>query len=482
MRSFFSIGAFAISLVLPHQSNLTASTHCGTDLCTWWHETGEVKTNSAMAPDAVRQSRQYLVQVAVAGSELDEGINMAWSQFEHSQDVDVRILRRDSQPVDVNVTIRPTALTFDTQHVASSLVIRVSANQNGYQFSVEFADDLFTYQSSATQRTGYLASAFLPGDLVPALGGPDTKVMTPGAFSLADIGGTPIVYFPPGVYWIDSEPLGLPRIRLDPSTYWVHLAPGAFVKGAVEYTTANKDFYATGHDALSGEIYVYQANADKRYVAEKRDLTSVRMWWHRRVQGSQVWHSAGPTISSPPFSTMDLKDGSTGRDDISMEDFDYKQVGAFSCKQEDCRCVTATDLVIWKAFNDPIIHMGWQPRDVHSIAIDTLRIIHTRYRKSETYVPCAIIGASPIYNGEPALDPSMAISMSISNVVCEDPCRGLFRLTLLENYADFKVTGVRYLDGLIGGSAPIGDSIIATPDDTTYSGSEDLIMGLQIED
>lgn len=68
MRSFFSIGAFAISLVLPHQSNLTASTHCGTDLCTWWHETGEVKTNSAMAPDAVRQSRQYLVQVAVAGS------------------------------------------------------------------------------------------------------------------------------------------------------------------------------------------------------------------------------------------------------------------------------------------------------------------------------------------------------------------------------------------------------------------------------
>lgn len=80
--------------------------------------------------------------------ELDEGINMAWSQFEHSQDVDVRILRRDSQPVDVNVTIRPTALTFDTQHVASSLVIRVSANQNGYRFSVEFADDLFTYQSS----------------------------------------------------------------------------------------------------------------------------------------------------------------------------------------------------------------------------------------------------------------------------------------------------------------------------------------------
>ncbi|GFF53182.1 glycoside hydrolase, family 49 [Aspergillus lentulus] len=503
MRSFFSTGAFAISLVLPHQSNLTASTHCGTDLCTWWHDTGEVKTNSAMAPDAVRQSRQYLVQImklsgndgnfpddAGISIELDEGINMPWSRFEHSQDVDVRILRRDSQPVDVNVTIRPTALTLTpstSQALWLSGFLRIRT-ATSFPWSSQTTSSPTSPAVMLYNRELY---AFLPGDLVPALGGPDTEVMTPGAFSLADIGGAPIVYFPPGVYWIDSEPLGLPRIRLDPSIYWVHLAPGAFVKGAVEYTTANKDFYATGHDALSGEIYVYQANADKRYAAEKRDLTSVRMWWHRRVQGSQVWHSAGPTISSPPFSTMNLKDGSTGRDDISMEVFDYKQDAKvrgvfYHCNDDGIKTyhsgVTATDLVIWKVFNDPIIHMGWQSRDVHSIAIDTLRIIHTRYRKSETYVPCAIIGASPIYNGEPALDPSMAISMSISNVVCEDPCRGLFRLTLLENYADFKVTGVRYLDGLIGGSAPIGDSIIATADDTTYSGSEDLIMGLQIED
>ncbi|KAL2824706.1 glycoside hydrolase [Aspergillus pseudoustus] len=564
MKPFFYIGAFgtglANGLLLPRQSNLTASTHCGTDLCTWWHGTGEVNSNSAVAPDAVRQSRQYLVQVAVAGSgkyfdsfvyeaiprngngkimkpgdsdgtfpdddgisiELDEGINMAWSQFEHSQDVDVRILRRDGQPVDENVTIRPTALAFDTQHVAGALVIQVPASPNGYRFSVEFADDLFTYRSSGngytTDSSGetvgveprnalvIFASAFLPDDQIPALDGPNTKAMTPGAFSVADIGGAPIVYFPPGVYWIDSEPLGLAHIKLDPSTYWVHLAPGAFVKGAVEYTTANKDFYATGHGVLSGEIYVYQANADKGYVAEKSDLTSLRMWWHRGVQGGQVWHSAGPTISSPPFNTMDLKDGSTDRDDISMDVFDYKQVGAFfmqtdglqmytdakvrdvfyHCNDDGIKTyhsgVTATDLVIWKVFNDPIIQMGWQPRDVHGITIDTLHIIHTRYRKSETYVPSAIIGASPIYNGEPRLDPSLTISMSISNVVCEGPCPGLFRLTPLQNYADFEVAGVRYLDGLIGGSVPIGDSIIATTDDTTYPGSEDLSMGLQIED
>jgi hypothetical protein len=49
--------------------------------------------------------------------------------------------------------------------------------------------------------------------------------------------------------------------------------------------------------------------------------------------------------------------------------------------------VKATDVIIWRA-------------------IDTLYIIHTRYRKSETYIPSAIIGTSPIYNGERSLDPS----------------------------------------------------------------------------
>ncbi|CAG8887960.1 unnamed protein product [Penicillium egyptiacum] len=564
LDAYILMGASFLSLVNglapPRQSNASFNTHCGTDLCTWWHGTGEINTDTAVAPENVRQSRQYLVQVALAGSdeffdsfvyesiprngngkimspgdsdgsfsgddgisiELDERINMAWSQFEHSQAVDVRILRRDGQALGEDVVIRPTAIPLETQHVAGALIIHVPADPQGHRFSVEFADDLYTYRSNGdiytTDGSGEVvgieprnalvifASAFLPDELVPSLDGPDTKVMTPGAFSVADIEGAPIVYFPPGVYWIDSEPLGLTHIKLDPATYWVHLAPGAFVKGAVEYTTGNKDFYATGHGVISGEIYVYQANIEAGYKAEKSDLTSLRLWWHRGVQAGQVWHCAGPTISSPPFNTMDLKDGSTDRHDISVHIFDYKQVGAFflqtdgpqmytngvvhdvfyHCNDDAIKTyhsgVTANRLTIWKILNDPIIQMGWQPRDVHDVVIDTLYIIHTRFRRSETYVPSAIIAASPIYNGEPQLDPSMTISISVSNIICEGPCPGLFRLTPLQNYADFKVSGVRYVDGLIGGSVPIGDSIIATTPDTTYPGAEGLTMGLSISD
>ncbi|OKP11372.1 Dextranase [Penicillium subrubescens] len=264
LKSFIFMGASAIGLdnglVLPRQSNWTASTHCGTDLYTWWHETGEVNLDSAMAPDAVAIAcsddyfdsfvyeaipRNRNGKIMKPGDsdgtfpdddgisvELGEGINMAWSQFEHSQEVDVRILRRDGLAVDENIIIRPTALSFDTQHVAGTLVIRVLADSSGHRFSVEFANALFNYRSNGdgyptdgsseivgTEPRNALvifASAFLPDDFIPSLDGPDTKVMTPGAFSVADTGGAPIVYFLPGVYWIDSKPLGLSHIKLDP--------------------------------------------------------------------------------------------------------------------------------------------------------------------------------------------------------------------------------------------------------------------------
>ncbi|KAL2827986.1 glycoside hydrolase [Aspergillus cavernicola] len=490
-HSFFLLmGTSAIGLVnglvLPCQSNSTSGTHCGADLILIEFLPRALPRNGygkVMSPGDGDGSFSGDDGISI---ELDEGINMAWSQFEHSQDVNVRILRRDGQAVDEEVIIRPTVHTFETQHVAGALVIRVPAGPKGHRFSVEFGDDLYTYRSNSngytTDGSGEVvsieprialvifASAFLPDELVPSLDGPDTKVMTPGAFSVADIGGAPIVYFPPGVYWIHSEPVGLTHIKLDASTYWVHLAPGAFVKGAVEYTTGNKDFYATGHGVLSGEIYVYQANVEAGYTAEKSDLTIPR-----------------PTTSSPPFNTMDLKDGSIDREDISVDIFDYKQVGAFFMQTDGPQMyMDGTVRDVFYHCNDDAIKTyqsdGWQPRNAHGVAIDTLYIIHTRYRKSETYVPSSIIGASLIYNGEPRLDPSMTISISVSNIICEGPSPGLFRLTPLQNYADFKVTGVNYVDGLVGGSVPIGDSIIATTEDTTYPGSEDLSMGLSISD
>ncbi|BCR88901.1 uncharacterized protein ACHE_50099S [Aspergillus chevalieri] len=564
---FLALCAFPIRAVggasaIPQQANPSANPHCGSDFCTWWHDTAEVNIHSAVRPENVRQSRRYLVQVAAAGTndffdsfvyetiprngngnvmrpgdspasntfngtdgisiELEAGINMAWSHFEHGKDVDVKISRRDGNPVDQNVILRPAAIPYDLKHSDGSVIIRVPADPNGHRFSVEFDEDLFTYRSDGQGYTTHgegdivgveprnalliFASPFLSEDLIPPMDGSDTKVMKPGPITVEDIEASPIVYFPPGVYYVNSDPIGKAHLKLDPSTYWVHLAPGAYVKGAVEYTTPRKDFYATGHGVLSGEIYVYQANVEKKYFNIKDDVTSLRMWWHRNIQGGQTWHCIGPTTNAPPFNSMDLKDGATDRDDISVEISDYKQVGAFFTQTDGPQMYTngtihdvfyhvnddgiktyhsgvnATRLTIWKVFNDPIIQMGWTPRDVHGISIDTLYIIHTRYQWSDTYVPTSIIGASPSYLNDREVDSSKSMSMSLSNISCEGLCPALFRLTPLQNYVNFTVSGVSMPDGLIGGDVHTGDSIIATTPATTYPGLEDLKMDLRISD
>ncbi|KAH8705371.1 glycoside hydrolase [Talaromyces proteolyticus] len=84
---------------------------------------------------------------------VDKGINMAWIQFEHIQDVDVRIMRRDGQAFGEEAISLPTVNTFGTQHVAGALVIHVPADPKGHRFSVEFADDLNTHRLNGNGYT-----------------------------------------------------------------------------------------------------------------------------------------------------------------------------------------------------------------------------------------------------------------------------------------------------------------------------------------
>src|SRR5690349_11936704 len=116
----------------------------------------------------------------------------------------------------------------------------------------------------------------------------NTKTMSPGPINEGDWGSSEILYFPPGVYWMNSNQrgespkFGENHIRLHANTKWVHFAPGSYVKGAIEYSTKS-NFYATGHGVLSGEHYVYQANVATYYQAIKSDHTSLRMWWHNSI-------------------------------------------------------------------------------------------------------------------------------------------------------------------------------------------------------
>ncbi|KAJ9656631.1 hypothetical protein H2201_008480, partial [Coniosporium apollinis] len=448
------------------------NSHCDSKFCTWWHDSGEINTYTLVQPGNVRQSHQYYVQISVAGANKfydsfvyksiprngNGRIYSPWdapnsNTMNHSVDdgitikPNVKILRRDgiSLGPTSGVVIRPSTVRYAlrTSH-DGGIIIRVPKDSNGRKFSVELSSDLYNYRSNgshyvssggsvvgveSTNALMIFASPFTPPDMILSMNSTNIHTMTPGPINNGDWGSSPIRYFPPG------------------------------------------NFYAAGHGVLSGEHYVYQANPTTYYQSVKDDGYSLRMWWHNNLGGGQTWYCVGPTLNAPRFNTMDFH----GNTDISVQVSDYKQVGAFFFQTDGPQMyphgvvhhvfyhvnddaikvyysdVSVSNITVWKGHNDPIIQMGWSVRNVSNVTIDTLNVIHTRYIKSETYVPSSIIGASPFYASG---------FMTVSNVVCEGLCPALLRITPLQSYKDFVIRDVAFPDGLQRDSIGTGVSII----------------------
>merc|ERR1711871_1362526 len=114
--------------------------------------------------------------------------------------------------------------------------------------------------------------------------------------------------------------------------------------------------------------------------------------------------------------------------------------------------VSVSRVTVWKIRNDPVVQMGWQPRAIHNVHIDTLRVIHARYISASMYVPSAIFGASPLYSPSGgAVQPRSTIALVAKDVECEGiGCPALLRLTPLQSY-DVVLRDVVFPDGLAGG-------------------------------
>lgn len=330
-----------------------SNTANSTNLQTWWHDTAEINTKTAVKDDNVRQSHLFNVQVAAPSAptrfydsfayesiprngngnictpgsttlcnvddqisiEEDIGVTMSWSQYLTNEDSIVRITRTDggSTAAD-NVVIRPETLGFDMEQDGDALLIKVPFSQNGYRFSVEFQDDLWEYRIAAPELNSYyiqnknasgtnyvpsysdtdnpivgveplnalliFVSPFPSSEYVPN-DEANTHRVTLGLVTGLDQVDKSILYFGPGVYYMT----GSAHAKLSSSVSWVYLAPGAYVKGAIEYTSSALDLRATGFGVLSGEQYVYQANTAEGYTNVKSDDTSLKMWRGESADG-----------------------------------------------------------------------------------------------------------------------------------------------------------------------------------------------------
>lgn len=515
------------------QGNRTADTP---DLKTWWHNSGEINTETAVADENVRQSRLYSIQVASNGNASDYydsfpyetiprsgkgklchpdepdsfcdeddgitiedavGVSMAWTQFLYGADVVVKVSRPGGDPIEYasDVVIRPTNLDLPVKVEDGSALISVpyTPDTHGVRFSVEFADDIFEYHRSGSSQAdghyvqnvdpsgGYyvesyddtmpvigreplnslliFASPFPSEDLIPAIDD-DIYEVEPGLVTGLNSVNQSVVYFGPGVYYFTGTNHGI----LSPSVTWVYLAPGAYVKGAMQYNNGDSDLLASGFGVLSGEQYVYQANTAEDYSNIKSDETSLKMWRGNGVTSGQKWTINGLTTNAQPFNGMDFYGDTDG---FSVDVSDYKQVGSFFYQTDGLQMypgsqvrdvfyhvgddgiktyhsnVNAKRFVIWKTNNGPIIQMGWYSRNINNITINEVDVIHCRYHSYLDWAPRALIGSSSSYQDEESTDTAdinTTISdYTVSNIRAEGLSPALISLNMLSNMENFVI-------------------------------------------
>lgn len=502
------------------------------ELKTWWHETAEINTKTAVKNENVRHSHMYSIQVAASsrpddfydsfvyesiprngngnlydpkqpgyycGSgapcsaddqisiEADIGVDMAWTQYLSDRDTIVRVTRLDDGPVDPsNVMIRPTTLGFDMKRDGNALLINVPFSNNGQRFSVEFKDNLWEYrrkdlesdseyvQNKNPQGAHYVSSyddeknpivgveplnalmifmsPFPSKDKIPDLG--SAYKVPQGLVKNLDQVQNSVVYFAPGVYWLT----GSAQAILSDQTTWVYLAPGAYVKGAIQYMSSSQDLRATGFGVLSGEQYVYQANTRHDFKNTKDDDSSVKMWRAQAARGAK-WTMHGITLNAPPFNSMDFYGDDLGS--FSVDVSDYKQVGAFFGQTDGIQMypgsyvrdvfyhvgddaiktyysnVKCERMTVWKTNNAPIVQWGWTARNIENVIVNAVDVIHTRYISQGKLWPRALVASAASYLDQESTrtaDTGKRVSSFLfSNWRCEGICPALLGFNPLAN-------------------------------------------------
>ncbi|CAM1501427.1 Fc.00g105890.m01.CDS01 [Cosmosporella sp. VM-42] len=427
--------------------------------------------------------------------EPDIGVDMAWTQYLTSKDTILRVTRGDGGSVDPsNIIFRPTTLGFSKQRSGSAVLITIPFSSSGYRFSVEFKDNLWEYrradlqpdskyvQNRNSKGVNYVStytdqnpivgveplnalmvfvSPFPTQDKVPDLS--SAFKVPQGLVTGLDTVTNSVVYFAPGVYWLT----GSAQAILNRKTTWVYIAPGAYVKGAIQYMSSSLDLRATGFGVLSGEQYVYQANTQHGFKNTKDDESSLKMWRAQAARGAK-WTVHGITLNAPPFNSMDFYGEDLGS--FSIDASDYKQVGAFFGQTDGIQMypgsyvrdvfyhvgddaiktyysnVLCERMTVWKTNNAPIVQWGWYPRDVDNVTVNAVDVIHTRYISQGTPWPRALVASAASYldqDSTKTADTSKSVSNFLfSNWRCEGICPALLGYNPLANIDTMKFKNI----------------------------------------
>lgn len=468
------------------------------------------------------------------GIEADIGVDMAWSQYLAGEDTIVRITRSKGRRIKAeDVVVRPTTLDFDIKVDCDAVLITVPFHENGHRFSVEFKDNLWEYrnagpglhshyvQNKNPDGVDYVAeyndsmpivgveplnallifmSPFPDAKYVPDLE-TDTYTVPEGLITDLTTVTESTLYFPPGVYWLT----GSNHAILSSTITWVYMAPGAYVKGAIQYESHELDLRATGFGVLSGEQYVYQANTAQNYENIKSDNTSLKMWRGESAVGTR-WTIHGLTTNAPPFNSMDFYGEDLGS--FSVDASDYKQVGAFFGQTDGIQMypgshvrdvfyhvgddgiktyysnVLCERMTVWKTNNAPIVQFGWYSRDVTNVTVDAVQVIHTRYVTQEIFWPRGLLGSAVSYlDQESTATADVTKTLSnyrVTNARCEGICPNLVGINPLQNIDTMLLSNI-WIEQLAPLTTEVGQSRFRVFTDANH-GNKTVSLGANSPD
>ncbi len=501
------------------------------DLYAWSHSNADANEDSAVADEQVRASTHYRARVALTseadqytdsfvymtlprsgrakegyshedGAEFADSANltMSWTSFLYNDDTWLELELLNGQTIESldQVTIRPTTLDFELEWVAEDRVrIKVPYHADGQRFSVEFEPDLVTSYNNLEGNTGTLTegpdgarvhteprnamlvfaeptlSEALQRDWIP--GDEDGEIYYPeaGEVDNLDAVDADIIYFKPGTYYFPWNY----HARLPGRVRWVYLAPGAYVKGALEFAGSRAEYKVTGYGVLSGEKYVYEADTNTagghEAYTHRSDSQSdchgscVKMLRFSSGSSNQTLTIQGVTINEPPYHSFVIY-GDAGSFQTQVSG--YKQMGAWYWQTDGIELydngrlsnsffhanddvfklyhsnLLIDDVVVWKSENGPVFQWGWESRHIENIYVQNIDIIHNRlYWKDQKHNTCLINSARAWWdvNADNTADPDATVAnIHLENIRSEGMNLCAMRLYAQSNWDNIHIDGL----------------------------------------